>query len=176
MKRPNRTKRSVGRRKRRQTGKSGRTYIQSPYRKAAGFVICTSGYDARMRIHTPLAVLLLLLAAVAPAVAACTSQTGAVANTPALGFRFLKQDRHSVTYSITVDTHTAAPVPYPKSGLAVKLLEDGRVFRQVMFAMTTRASFVAEYPQLKHGRHEVAAQLLSDDRLIAVQTHCVTIR
>ena len=114
---------------------------------------------------------LLALRATSP----CTTQVLAVPNTATLNFTLLHRTHDRATFAVSFDTHTASPVAFPTSGLAIKLLVDGRVFRQVMFALSTKASFVAVYPRLR-GTHELAAQLVSGERVIQTRTRCLVFR
>lgn len=142
---------------------------------ATGFVIFPGGYKRSMRTALAAAAVLLCAAPLAASASPCTTQALAVPNTANLNFTLLHRTHNQATFSVAFDTHTAAPVPFPTSGLAVKLLVDGRVFRQVMFALSTKASFVAVYPPLR-GTHELAAQLTSGERIMQTRTRCLVFR
>lgn len=129
------------------------------------------------RMWLPLACWVMLSGVALPASAACTSLAVAVPNTAVLTFSLLHKTRRTATFSIAFDTHTAAPVAYPQAGLAIKLFLDGRQFRQVMFPLASSASFIADYPAVKPGHHEFAAQLVSDGgRLIQSRSRCMLFR
>jgi hypothetical protein len=93
-----------------------------------------------------------------------------------LSFNLLNRTKSIATFGISFDTRTASPVAYPTSGLAIKLSLDGRMFRQVMFPFSTRASFVAGYPPVRRGTHEFAAQLFSGSTLVQARTRCLQFR
>lgn len=118
-----------------------------------------------------------LLQACLPASAApCTTQTLAAPNTPVLSFTLLHRTGRIATFGISFDTRTTSPVALPTSGLAIKLLLDGRTFRQVMFPFSTRASFVAGYPPVGRGAHEFAAELIAGSSVVQTRTRCLVFR
>lgn len=129
-----------------------------------------------IRIAAALCAAFLLQACLPAGAAPCTTQTLAQPNTPALSFTLLHRTGRVATFGISFDTRTASPVALPTSGLAIKLLLDGRTFRQVMFPFSTRASFIAGYPPVSRGNHEFAAQLIAGSSIVQARTRCLVFR